>query len=477
MFKNDHLDQPTTNVAPTETQGYMFGAQPQRQSIANAQAKIDEKLKGTEDVPADIDGGLFSNQQQQVDIEDVKPAMEQKKDEKRAADKPTYKKVATEYTSEKRESEAERIATKLEGMTQKATKALAKDAGIIQSGTKEERNARIIASNDLAKTLAPYKSREQIEAAIDAGDLTYQQFGTWADAVKKPGSKVIKNPQGFEGSQVNIRSVIGWANSKGGLSIELDSKAELDARMQAELDAQELVRQAAARHQEASDLEHKFYTDNRKDIEDSWVNMSVADRKSELSIADPSLTDRQINRNANISEFGSMSGQAWKSVAAKRYAESQPVDRSPKHIRLKEVPIDSETDTLKPAISKGQGLSREAATSMGIDEAHFNERGYQGRPIFPKEGGVSLDDAAESLEQYGYISGVARNAQLSDKVFKTLSGTNVYSVNRGDASMEADRNAYLDEQQYIDELDAEANKAAASPTNNLPEPTDAQIKD
>lgn len=53
----------------------LFGAVPEKeQSLADEQRKRDEKRSPGTDVPADVDGGLFSNQQRQVDITDIDTA-------------------------------------------------------------------------------------------------------------------------------------------------------------------------------------------------------------------------------------------------------------------------------------------------------------------------------------------------------------------------------------------------------------------
>ena len=57
----------------------MFGAVPVvEQSLADRERELDEKRNGTADVPADISGGLFSNQQAQTDLTDAQPSDEEK---------------------------------------------------------------------------------------------------------------------------------------------------------------------------------------------------------------------------------------------------------------------------------------------------------------------------------------------------------------------------------------------------------------
>lgn len=64
--------------------------------------------------------------------------------------------------------------------------------------------------------------------------------------------------------------------------------------------------------------------------------------------------------------------------------------------------VNPQTDDILTAIAKRGGLSREQAQQFGIDPAELNKRAGQGKPVFPKSGGVPFDRMAEELSQDGY---------------------------------------------------------------------------
>lgn len=66
-----HVDQGDKVVRGNQPASDMFGAVPvAEQSMADLERDKDAKRNGAQDVPADIDGGLFSNQDQQADLTD-----------------------------------------------------------------------------------------------------------------------------------------------------------------------------------------------------------------------------------------------------------------------------------------------------------------------------------------------------------------------------------------------------------------------
>lgn len=90
--------------------------------------------------------------------------------------------------------------------------------------------------------------------------------------------------------------------------------------------------------------------------------------------------------------------------------------------------VDPQADPLLVAIAKLGGLSRQDAAQQGVDHAHFKDANKVfGRPVFPKNGGMSFDAMAEALSQDGYISQNYSPNELLDKLGHALAGHPVYS--------------------------------------------------
>jgi hypothetical protein len=65
--------------------------------------------------------------------------------------------------------------------------------------------------------------------------------------------------------------------------------------------------------------------------------------------------------------------------------------------------LTNANQTIKQAIARAGGISREDATRSGIDPESFKKRFVsKGKPLFPKEGGLTMDGVAELLNQPGY---------------------------------------------------------------------------
>lgn len=65
--------------------------------------------------------------------------------------------------------------------------------------------------------------------------------------------------------------------------------------------------------------------------------------------------------------------------------------------------IQKDNDTIGQFLAKKGGLNRESMLAEGVDPEHFKEKSKVfGKPLFPKSGGMTADDVAELLNQYGY---------------------------------------------------------------------------
>ena len=90
--------------------------------------------------------------------------------------------------------------------------------------------------------------------------------------------------------------------------------------------------------------------------------------------------------------------------------------------------VDPTIDDLQAAIAKAGGINRAEAESQGIDPEHFKDGSTVfGKPVFPKDTGMSFDEMAETLSQHGYTSKDYSANELLDLVDRSLSGEQVQS--------------------------------------------------
>ncbi|HDK16970.1 MAG TPA: hypothetical protein ENG75_03390 [Nitrospirae bacterium] len=92
-------------------------------------------------------------------------------------------------------------------------------------------------------------------------------------------------------------------------------------------------------------------------------------------------------------------------------------------------PAEPVTDDLIMATAKLGGISRKEAISQGIDPAEFKVR--RGRPLFPAQGGKTMDAVAKKLAELGYPvtderGNYSANVML-DSLTSALGGKSVYS--------------------------------------------------
>lgn len=140
------------------------------------------------------------------------------------------------------------------------------------------------------------------------------------------------------------------------------------------------------------------------------------------------------------------------------------IDRAIEARRSPLVPPAQEQESQKPGeflrfLARHGGLSREDAAAQGIDPAHFGDstsRQVFGKPLFPKTGGMTFDEAAELASQFGYGSENYSANEMLDLVDRALRGQEVYSrddkYNEFDARMQAERERYFDLQEQAPEV-------------------------
>lgn len=111
-------------------------------------------------------------------------------------------------------------------------------------------------------------------------------------------------------------------------------------------------------------------------------------------------------------------------------------------------PATREPSDLLKTIAAAGGLSREAAQADGVDSANFKEQKYRtmvfGRPLFPKRGGMGMDELSEFMSQSGYLpEGQYSANDALDLIGRALSGEKIYS--QQDAAGAAERAARQNE--------------------------------
>lgn len=95
--------------------------------------------------------------------------------------------------------------------------------------------------------------------------------------------------------------------------------------------------------------------------------------------------------------------------------------------------VDVEKDSLYTAIAKLGGLNRQlAASEWGLDPKDKFDSGVFGKPVLRKDGGLSVDEMAESLSQYDYLTldenGKWDLREFEDKFFEEARGERQYSL-------------------------------------------------
>lgn len=95
--------------------------------------------------------------------------------------------------------------------------------------------------------------------------------------------------------------------------------------------------------------------------------------------------------------------------------------------------VDVEKDSLYTAIAKLGGLNRAlVASEWGLDPKDRFDSGVFGKPVLRKEGGLSIDEMAEALSQYEYLT-IDENGkwdlhEFEDKFFEEAGGEKQYSL-------------------------------------------------
>lgn len=104
-------------------------------------------------------------------------------------------------------------------------------------------------------------------------------------------------------------------------------------------------------------------------------------------------------------------------------------------------------DDLLKAISRAGGLDRAHWGAQGIDKAHFNDpmsRQVFGKPLFPKQGGMTADGLAEFLSQRGFMPEGQYDANHAlELVSRALSGQKIYSMQDAGKAEDIRRNQEL----------------------------------
>src|SRR3990167_7626340 len=150
----------------------------------------------------------------------------------------------------------------------------------------------------------------------------------------------------------------------------------------------------------------------------------------------------------------------------KRIDESPPVESGEGDLfsgRAKQVDIQDAIKTRKTAAVKDDpellkviadmgGLSRTEAKAQGIDPAYFKEAKYY--RLFPKNKGMTFDQAAEALAERGYqvlnTEGRYDPNVLLEKLSDSLSGKKIYSQRGAPAEFERQAKEYEEYKEYVD---------------------------
>lgn len=106
--------------------------------------------------------------------------------------------------------------------------------------------------------------------------------------------------------------------------------------------------------------------------------------------------------------------------------------------------LDIENDSILTAIAKLGGVSREEAEQNGIDPANFSHRGHRISHTFRK-GGLSLDQMAEALNEFGYNVKEDSGNYSANKLLDLIDGELGGKRSRSNQSAMADEIAKLEQ--------------------------------
>jgi len=105
-------------------------------------------------------------------------------------------------------------------------------------------------------------------------------------------------------------------------------------------------------------------------------------------------------------EDGAVDAMVEKSLAAWEKTNRKPIEPTDPSARPKLDPnqIDESRDSLFVAIAKLGGINKaEVVSTWGTDPADRPTSGVFGKPVWRRDGGLSIDGMAEALSQYGYL--------------------------------------------------------------------------
>lgn len=123
--------------------------------------------------------------------------------------------------------------------------------------------------------------------------------------------------------------------------------------------------------------------------------------------------------------------RAWQFLTGKLTADDKVENPTPP--KSDPDTLDETIDSLFVAIAKLGGIAKdEAISTWGIDPADKPQSGVFGKPVWRRQGGLSLDGMVEALVQHGYLEadehGKADIRELEDKFKTELSGDAQHSV-------------------------------------------------
>jgi len=235
----------------------------------------------------------------------------------------------------------------------------------------------------------------------------------------------------------------------------------------------------------------------QQEINQKRINSIAAAKLSEVPTKSP--TEEQLN-----TEFLSSIDRNNDAIKIAADAVALDLENKNKKIALKSASVEvesarkkliKENDTIGKMLAKSGGLNREEMASQGVDPESLKSKATVfGKPLFPKNGGMTSDQMAELLNQQGYRGGNLTANDALDIVFETLSGDTKFVNEDVEAQVndlgrqsdniqqELERIESLKPERFVKkeaitkakDVDIAANQAATSLTNNLLEPTDAQ---
>jgi hypothetical protein len=205
-----------------------------------------------------------------------------------------------------------RLRNVLSEMSHKKLKDVARDAGVMQSGTREELTERLLDVREIADTLpGEFQTGREFYDAVSAGEFDKATVARWANATRRAGESELPDVQ----IDTTTKAVWAWGNQKAGWDLpyfSAEQQAEMDAAYQAAEEEGD-VRRA----EDAAEAERRgeYWGENIGDVKAHWAELDPAGRDALLRQFSPNFEESQYQKWSQIDSLERVPGSITAFVA------------------------------------------------------------------------------------------------------------------------------------------------------------------